>query len=161
MSNFAIAGVQMHIGNDDNGDAIKRHVRSTTFARWWLPEAGRFGLATRYDKWFPEVQRQTCWQGTEVIVQVMATGTIDRDVETAINRTNVAVNQCYFIDVNGAKGLFGNGRSVIYAPEGELVHEAGEGEEVFPVMLDLERMRRTRQLGMHGLAASRPSGTDG
>ncbi|MBT7647268.1 MAG: 1-(5-phosphoribosyl)-5-[(5-phosphoribosylamino)methylideneamino] imidazole-4-carboxamide isomerase, partial [Rhodospirillaceae bacterium] len=36
-----------------------------------------------------------------------------RDVETAISRANAAINQCYFIDVNGAKGPFGNGRSVV------------------------------------------------
>lgn len=254
MSNFAIAGVQMHIRNDDNSEAIERHVRSTVFAFPWVqmvvvgeaapvgfrqdlavelpgpaedryrdlarelgiwlipgsfmeragetyhntaiviapdgevvaryrklfpfypyesfttpgeevcvfdvPGVGRFGLAICYDKWFPEVQRQMCWQGAEVIIQVTATGTIDRDVETAISRANAAVNQCYFVDVNGAKGPFGNGRSVVYAPEGELVHEAGEAEEVFPVMLDLERVRRTRQLGIHGLAQAMKSFRD-
>ena len=254
MSNFAIAGVQMHIRNDDNGDEIERHVRSTVFAFPWVqmvvvgeaapvgfrqdlavelpgpaedryrdlarelgiwlipgsfmerageayhntaiviaptgevvtryrklfpfypyegfvtpgeevcvfdvPEVGRFGLAICYDKWFPEVQRQMCWQGAEVIIQVTATGTIDRDVETAISRANAAINQCYFIDVNGAKGPFGNGRSVVYAPEGELIHEAGEAEEVFPFMIDLERVRRTRNLGMHGLAQAMKSFRD-
>lgn len=116
-----------------------------------VPEVGRFGLSICYDKWFPEVQRQMAFDGAEVILQVTATGTIDRDVELAIARANAAINQCYFVDVNGAKGPFGNGRSVVYAPEGELVHVAGELEEVFPVTINLERVRRTRHVGFHGL----------
>ena len=245
MSSFAIAGVQMHVGNDDNCDEIHRLVRETMHAFPWVqmvvvgeaapvgfrkdlavslpgpmeerfqelarhhgiwlipgsfmeragdvihntasviapdgrvvtryrklfpfypyecfvtpgdevcvfdvPEVGRFGLSICYDKWFPEVQRQMCWQGAEVILQPTATGTIDRDVELAIARANAAINQCYFLDVNGAKGPFGNGRSVVVAPEGEIVHEAGETTEIFPVTIDLERVRRVRQVGTHGL----------
>lgn len=245
MTSFAIAGVQMYVGNDDNCAVIERHVRATLHGFPWVqmvivgeaapvgfrkdlavelpgpmedrfrelarslgiwlipgsfmekagdavyntasvispegevvtryrklfpffpyesfvtpgdrvcvfdvPEVGRFGLSICYDKWFPEVQRQMAWQGAEVILQVTATGTVDRDVELAIARANAAINQCYFIDVNGSKGAFGNGRSVVYAPEGELVYEAGELDEVFPFTINLERVRRTRHVGFHGL----------
>jgi hypothetical protein len=116
-----------------------------------VPDVGRFGLSICYDKWFPETTRQMCWQGAEVILQPTATGTIDRDVELAIARANAAINQCYFVDINGAKGPHGNGRSVVVAPEGEIVHEAGETEEILPVVLDLERVRRVRRVGFHGL----------
>ena len=245
MTSFALAGIQMHVGNHDNCDSIERHVRATLAGFPWVqmvvvgeaapvgfrrdlavelpgpledrfrelarslgiwlipgsfmeragaaihntasviapsgevvaryrklfpfypyedfvtpgeevcvfdvPEVGRFGLSICYDKWFPEMQRQMCWQGAEVVLQVTATGTVDRDVELAIARANAAINQCYFVDVNGAKGPFGNGRSVVYAPEGELIHEAGEMEEVFPFTLNMERVRRTRHVGFHGL----------
>ena len=116
-----------------------------------VPDVGRFGLSICYDKWFPETTRQMCWQGAEVILQPTATGTVDRDVELAIARANAAINQCYFIDINGAKGPLGNGRSVVVAPEGEIVHEAGETDEILPVIVDLERVRRVRQIGFHGL----------
>ena len=116
-----------------------------------VPGVGRFGLSICYDKWFPETTRQMCWQGAEVILQPTATGTVDRDVELAIARANAAMNQCYFVDINGAKGPLGTGRSVVVAPEGEIVHEAGETEETLPVVLDLERVRRVRRVGFHGL----------
>ena len=116
-----------------------------------IPDVGRFGLSICYDKWFPETTRQMCWQGAEVVLQPTATGTVDRDVELAIARANAAINQCYFVDINGAKGPLGNGRSVVVAPEGEIVHEAGETEEILPVVIDIERVRRVRRVGFHGL----------
>ncbi len=78
------------------------------------------------------------------------TDTIDRDIELAIARTNAAVNQCYFFDINGA-GAIGNGRSIVVGPSGDVIHQAGTGEEVMPIEVDLNRVRRERETGLRGL----------
>ena len=65
-------------------------------------------------------------------------------------QANAIVNQCYFVDINNA-GELGNGRSIIVGPEGEVIHQAGEHNEVIPVTLDLERVRASRRRGINGL----------
>ena len=115
-----------------------------------VPEVGRFGMSICYDQWFPEVSRALAWQGAEVILHPTLTGTIDRAQELVLAQANAIVNQCYFIDINSAGGL-GNGRSIIVGPEGDVVHQAGEQNEVMPVTLDLERVRAARTRGIKGL----------
>ena len=115
-----------------------------------VPGVARFGLGICYDKWFPETTRQMVWDGAEVILQPTMTTTIDRDVELSIVRAMAAVNQCYFVDVNNA-GELGVGRSIVCGPEGEVVHQFGVDDEVAPLVLDLERVRRARRIGMQGL----------
>jgi hypothetical protein len=78
------------------------------------------------------------------------TGTIDRDLELAIARTNAATGQCFFFDINGAGGL-GNGRSIVVGPHGEVLHQAGAGQEVIPLEIDLAQVRRSRERGLFGL----------
>jgi hypothetical protein len=65
-------------------------------------------------------------------------------------RATAAQQQCYVIDINGA-GDQANGRSVIAGPEGEVIHQAGEVEEIIPVEIDLDRVRRSRERGLMGL----------
>ena len=48
-------------------------------------------------------------------------------------------------------GDVGNGRSVIVGPTGYVIHQAGHGEEVMPVEINLDRVRRERELGILGL----------
>jgi hypothetical protein len=88
--------------------------------------------------------------GAEVIIVPTMTNTIDRDVELAIARANAAISQCFVVDVNVA-GQQGYGRSVIYGPGGELIHEAGAGREIMALELDLEQVRSARARGWHGL----------
>jgi deaminated glutathione amidase len=115
-----------------------------------VPDVGRFGVSICYDMWFPETTRTLAWMGAEVILHPSLTNTIDRDLELAIARTNAAVNQCYFIDINCA-GKLGYGRSIVIGPDGVVIHQAGSGHEIIPVELDLERVRRSRQRGLLGL----------
>lgn len=115
-----------------------------------VPGAGRIGLSICYDMWFPETTRTMAAMGAEIIIHPTLTDTIDRDVELAIARASAATNQCYFFDVNGV-GDGGYGRSIILGPQGYVIHEAGAGEEVMPVEVNLDRVRRERQLGIRGL----------
>lgn len=115
-----------------------------------VPEVGRFGVSICYDKWFPETTRTMAMMGAEVILQPTMTDTIDREIELSIARTNAAINQCYFFDINGV-GDGGNGRSIIVGPAGDVIHQAGIGREVMPIEIDLARVRRERDKGLMSL----------
>jgi deaminated glutathione amidase len=122
----------------------------TEFVVFDVPRIGRFGVSICYDMWFPETTRTLAWMGAEVVIHPTMTNTIDRDLELSIARTNAAVNQCWFVDVNCA-GRLGNGRSLVVAPDGTVVHQAGTGYEIVPVELDLGLVRRSRRRGLLGL----------
>ena len=115
-----------------------------------IPGVGRFGLSICYDLWFPEHSRWLVSQGAEVILHPSLTDTIDRDVELSIIRATAAQNQCFVIDVNGV-GEGGNGRSLFVGPAGDVLHEAGTAEQQMPLELDLDRVSRSRELGLRGL----------
>jgi predicted amidohydrolase len=115
-----------------------------------IPNIGRFGVTICYDKWFPEVARTLSCMGAEVILHPTMTYTIDRDIEISISRATAATNQVYFLDVNSCGGL-GIGRSAIFDAGGNCVYEAGSDEEIIPVEVDFEMVRRVRKRGYHGL----------
>ncbi|GJL82986.1 MAG: hypothetical protein DHS20C01_26200 [marine bacterium B5-7] len=115
-----------------------------------VPDVGRFGVSICYDMWFPETTRTMVSMGAEVILHPSMTDTIDREVELSIARASAAINQCYFFDINGV-GEWGNGRSIIVGPSGYVIHEAGSGEEIMPVEINLSRVRREREIGLRGL----------
>ncbi len=54
------------------------------------------------------------------------------------------------VDINGA-GDGGNGRSIICGPAGDVLHQFGTSEELVPLEIDLDRVRRYREVGLRGL----------
>ncbi len=115
-----------------------------------VPDVGRFGVSICYDMWFGETSRSLAAMGAEVLLHPSMTTTIDRGAEVAIAKATAAMNQCYVVDINGVGGG-GNGRSVIVGPAGDVWHEAGDAEELIPLELDLDRVRRSREFGLRGL----------
>lgn len=115
-----------------------------------VPGAGRFGMTICYDTWFPEVVRTLAAQGAEVILRPTLTNSIDRDVELSISRAMAATNQCYFFDINGL-GSGGNGRSVVYDPHGNTLHQSATAEELIPLEIDFDIVRRSRERGILSL----------
>jgi deaminated glutathione amidase len=111
---------------------------------------GRFGLSICYDMWFPETSRTLAAMGAEVILHPSLTDTIDRDIELSIVRATAAMNQCYVVDVNGV-GDGGYGRSCVVDPSGHVLYTAGSDEEMIPLEIDLDRVRREREVGIRGL----------
>jgi predicted amidohydrolase len=111
---------------------------------------GRIGLAICYDIWFPEVARTLACKGAEVIIYPTLTGTIDRPVELIMAQSTSVVNQCYTFSVN-LSGELGNGQSVVVSPEGDVIYQAGREQEIIPIEVDFERVRRNRERGIHGL----------
>ncbi len=122
----------------------------TEFCVFDVPDVGRFGLSICYDIWFPETTRQLTSQGVEVLLHPVLTGTTDRDAELAIARATAAQFQCYVFDVNGlAAG--GVGRSVVVDPSATVLHQSAGQEDMFPIEIDLDQVRRQRQTGIKGL----------
>jgi len=145
------------------GDVVVRHRKIYPFepyeqgVEWGLehtvfdiPDVGRFGVSICYDSWFPETSRALAYLGAEVILHPTLTNTIDREFEQTIARATAGTNQLYFVDVNNT-GQLGYGQSIIVGPEGDIVHQAGRGAEIMPVVLDMELVRRTRRDGIKGL----------
>lgn len=124
-----------------------------------VPEVGRFGVSICYDQWFPETTRNLAWMGAEVILCPTMTSTIDRDLELSLARANAISNQCYFFNINVA-GALGNGKSIVVGPDGNVIHQAGECNEVIPVEIDLNHLRRVRERGVHGLCQTLKSFRD-
>lgn len=122
----------------------------TEFLVFDIPSAGRFGVSICYDMWFPETTRTLASMGAEVILHPSLTPTIDREVELAIARASAAQNQCFFFDINGS-GDGGNGRSIIIGPYGDVLYQAGHSDEMIPIEIDIDRVRRSREVGLRGL----------
>jgi hypothetical protein len=112
-----------------------------------IPNVGRFGVSICYDMWFPETVRTLAVMGAEVILHPTLTGTMDRDIEHSIGQTMAAVNQCFFFDINGLDSG-GIGRSTVCGPDGRVMYQAGSTEEIIPIEIDLERVIRSRELGV-------------
>ncbi|MEZ5825988.1 MAG: carbon-nitrogen hydrolase family protein [Geminicoccaceae bacterium] len=122
----------------------------TEFCIFDVPGVGRFGVSICYDIWFPETTRTLTSQGVEVLLHPVLTGTIDRDIELAIARSTAAQFQCYVFDINGlAAG--GVGRSSVVDPTGMVICQAAGQEEYLAVEIDLDKVRRQREVGLNGL----------
>jgi predicted amidohydrolase len=122
----------------------------TEFCVFDVPDVGRFGLSICYDIWFPETTRQLTAQGVEVLLHPVLTGTTDRDAELSIARATAAQFQCYVFDVNGL-GAGGVGRSCVVDPSAHVLHQSAGQEDMFPIEIDLNMVRRQRETGMKGL----------
>lgn len=122
----------------------------TEFLAFDVPQVGRFGVSICYDIWFPETTRSLTAMGVEVLLHPVLTGTTDRDVEITIARATAAQFQCYVFDINGL-GPGGSGRSCVIDPSGTVLHQAAGQEELIPIEIDLEQVRRQREVGLHGL----------
>jgi predicted amidohydrolase len=115
-----------------------------------VPDAGRFGVSICYDIWFPETSRTLAAMGAEVLLHPVLTHTIDRDVDLNMARATAAFCQCYVFDINGLLAG-GNGQSAVLDPSGRTLHQASSGEELIPIEIDFEQVRRQRQHGLRCL----------
>ncbi|NND91068.1 MAG: carbon-nitrogen hydrolase family protein [Granulosicoccus sp.] len=122
----------------------------TEFCVFDVPAVGRFGLSICYDIWFPETTRQLTSQGVEVLLHPVLTGTTDRQAELSIARATAAQFQCYVFDVNGL-GAGGVGQSCVIDPSANVLHQCAGQEDMFPLEIDLDQVRRQRETGMRGL----------
>jgi predicted amidohydrolase len=117
------------------------------FCTFDVPGVAKFGVSICYDMWFPETIRTLVAMGAEVIMHPTMSGTIDRDIELSIVRAMASINQCYFFDVNGLD-TGGCGRSIVCGPDGRVLHQSEGTEEIIPLELNIERVKRSRELGI-------------
>jgi len=111
---------------------------------------GRFGVSICYDMWFPETTRTMAAMGAEVILHPVNTTYLDRDIDIVMARAAAAANQCYVFDINGLSAG-GVGQSCVFDPTARVIHQAGSHEEIIPIEIDLDQVRRRRRRGFRTL----------
>ena len=115
-----------------------------------IAAVGRFGVSICYDMWFPETTRTMAAMGAEVILHPVNTTYLDRDIDIVMARAAAAVNQCYVFDINGLSAG-GVGRACVFDPSARVIHQAGSHEEIIPIEIDLDQVRRQRRRGIRTL----------
>lgn len=108
---------------------------------------GRLGLATCYDLRFPEMFRLLLDAGAEVVLLVAAWPAKRVAHWRLLSQARAVENQSYVLACNTAgthAGVTMGGSSLVVDPWGEVLAEAGDGEEVLAVDVDLELVRSTR-----------------
>lgn len=129
----------------------EEHVDSDMdFCVFEVPNQGIIGIHICYDLWFPETSRQLALNGAEVIINPTLTPTEDREIETIMVRATAAQQQAYYIDVNSC-GDQGCGMSIASDPEGQILHQSKNTEDIFVVDVDFAFARKSRKEGFMSL----------
>ncbi len=108
---------------------------------------GRFGLATCYDLRFPEMFRALLDAGAQVVLMPAAWPAKRVEHWRLLARARAVENQSYVLACNTGgthAGVPMGGRSAVVDPWGEVLAEAGDGEEVLVADLDDDLVARTR-----------------
>ena len=125
------------------------------------PEA-KVGTLICWDQWYPEAARLTALRGAEILVYPTAIGwhpgekaefgAAQLSAWQTIQRSHAIANGVFVVSVNrvgheGPKdgGLQFWGHSFVADPFGVVLAEAGEGEEILVVELDLSRQEWVRR----------------
>ncbi|MBX3182943.1 MAG: carbon-nitrogen hydrolase [Polyangiaceae bacterium] len=114
-----------------------------------------------WDQWYPEAARLTALAGAEILFYPTAIGWLpsekaelgakQHDAWRTIQRSHAIANGVYVVAVNRVgqeeppAGIQFWGRSFVCDPLGEVLAEAGEGEEVLVVPLDLGQSEHVRR----------------
>lgn len=119
---------------------------------------GKIGTLICWDQWFPEAARITAMKGADILVYPTAIGTLpeESDIEKGrfleawkmVQRSHAIANGCFVASINrvgveGGSKFWGN--SFICGPFGEMLSEAGEGEEIISADLDFSSIESQRQ----------------
>ncbi|MEN3582713.1 carbon-nitrogen family hydrolase [Streptomyces sp. ZYX-F-203] len=112
-----------------------------------LPET-TLGLATCYDLRFPELFRGLVAEGAETLVVSAGWPERRRAHWTLLARARAVENQAYVLACGTAgthAGVPQAGHSLVVDPWGEVVAEAGPGEQVLTAEVDPARVAETRE----------------
>ncbi len=112
-----------------------------------IPNVGKFGMSICYDIWFPELTRAMVAQGAEVIINPVLASFIDRHADLIIAQASAAMFQSYVFAINGLMAG-GNGYSRVIDPAGQLLHDGCVNEELIPIEVDFDLVRRQRRQGV-------------
>jgi D-glycero-beta-D-manno-heptose 1-phosphate adenylyltransferase len=108
---------------------------------------GRIGALVCYDLRFPELARAQAAQGAEIFLISAQWPLLRLAHWRTLVQARAIENQAYIVACNRCGSTdnteFG-GHSLIVAPDGVILKEAGEGEEAAGLMLDPERLTRVR-----------------
>ena len=126
---------------------------------------GRLGVLVCWDQWYPEAARLMALRGAEVLIYPTAIGWESSDEKTEqtrqsdawqlVQRGHAVANGLPVITVNRVgheedpsgqtNGIQFWGRSFVAGPQGELILELGQSEEITIVDVDLVRSERVRR----------------
>ncbi|NYI05321.1 carbon-nitrogen family hydrolase [Allostreptomyces psammosilenae] len=112
-----------------------------------LPRA-RLGVATCYDLRFPELFRLLTAAGAQLVAVCAGWPASRAEHWRVLARARAIENQVYVLACGSAGSHYGvrqTGHSMVVDPWGEVVAEAGEGEELLTVEIDLERVAEVRR----------------
>ncbi|WP_018084680.1 carbon-nitrogen hydrolase family protein [Desulfurispora thermophila] len=110
---------------------------------------GSFGVAICYDIRFPELARLMVLRGAQIIVVPaafnMTTGPAHWHL---LYRMRAVDNQVFMVAASPARNVDASyvayGHSLVVDPWGEIVAEAGTGEQLLIARMDLDRLRKVR-----------------
>ncbi|MGN6299477.1 MAG: carbon-nitrogen family hydrolase [Angustibacter sp.] len=108
----------------------------------------RLGLATCYDLRFPELFRRLLDAGAQVVVVPAAWPAARVAHWTLLGRARAVEDQVFVVACNTAGTHSGHAmgaRSQVVGPTGEVLAEAGEGEQVLSVELDVAGLDAVRR----------------
>ncbi len=129
----------------------------------------RMGLATCYDLRFPEMFRSLLDAGSDLFVVPAAWPAARVEHWQLLGRARALENQCFLIQCNTAgvhSGVPMGGSSQVVSPTGAVLAQAGGGEEILSVTIDLREVEEyrhsfpvlaDRRLTGRGLAPSAPA----
>ena len=113
------------------------------------------GVMICYDREVPEAARLLMLKGAEVILNPLACGCPTVDIHRCLLRTRAFENESYILVVNHAAPRQ-NGHSMFIDYNGDIVAEAGEGEQLLPCTADLDALAAHRKTGIYGPHHRRP-----
>lgn len=112
------------------------------------PRSVKVGLSTCYDLRFPELYRKQVDEGAEIFVIPAAWPSARVAAWRTLLQARAIENQAFVIACNTAgthAGTEMGGNSAVISPSGEVLAEAGRGERVLTLDLDLADVARVRQ----------------
>ncbi|WP_392424981.1 carbon-nitrogen family hydrolase [Barrientosiimonas humi] len=113
-----------------------------------LPDGSRGALSTCYDLRFPELYRAQIDQGATVFVIPAAWPMARVEHWRLLLRARALEDQCVVVGCNTAgthAGTEMGGHSAVVSPTGEVLAEAGAGEEVLSVEVDTSTVAKARE----------------
>lgn len=122
------------------------------FPIYEIPNIGKIGFLICADHHFPEAARNLALNGAELIIKPTLQGNwiggLRNHSPFALARA--VENQCFFVSVNQPSPI-GMGDSVAYDPEGRVIEQLYSSEAWTIVNLNLEEVRRVREMGFAGM----------
>ncbi len=118
----------------------------TGFGVWETP-LGRVGMAICYDLRFPEALRALALEGAEIVALPTNWPDGSQNAPEFVTRTRALENRIFLLACNRCgeeSGFWFFGRSQISDPGGEVLAEAGDGEELCYAEIEPEAAREKR-----------------
>ena len=137
---------KVHLFGFDSGEARVLTAGDDTSA-YAMPGFATLGMTTCYDLRFPELYRLFVDQGAELIVVPTGWPAARLAHWQVLTRARAIENQLFLVGCNQVgrqEGVELAGHSVVVDPWGEVLAEAGTGEEVLTVDIDLASVAKTR-----------------